>query len=344
MRALTVTDGSGVALEEIAEPRSTGDDLLVQSVAVGICGTDRRIVARALSSRLGHRSLVLGHESLGRVLEAPGWSGFSRGDLVVGTVRRPLENPCRFCARGEPDLCEDGRYSERGISSDGFASERYALEPQYAVAVDPALGLAGVLLEPASVVAKAWEQLDRVARASWGTALVLGAGPIGLLAALFASQRGYEVHVVDQIRNGPKRECAQSIGAVYHTSTSSLEGRFDVVVECSGALTSEAVRRSAPAGASCLLSGDEDRSMPALSARELVHELISHSRTVIGIVNSGRRHFEAAHEALRAADSSWLESLLRPRVPLETWQRALGFTPDHVKAVVQFSEISRPSA
>ncbi|WP_229830494.1 alcohol dehydrogenase catalytic domain-containing protein [Streptomyces mutabilis] len=103
-----------------------------------------------------HDRLVLGHESLGRVVEAPHDSGFGPGDLVVGVVRRPDPEPCGACAHGEFDMCRNGRYRERGIKGlDGYGAELWCLETGYAVRIDADLGLAGVLMEPTSVVAKA---------------------------------------------------------------------------------------------------------------------------------------------------------------------------------------------
>ena len=106
---------------------------------------------------------MIGHESLGRVLEAPTGSGFTVGDLAVGFVRRPDPVPCPSCAIGEWDMCHNGRYTERGINGrHGYGSERYRIHPRFAVRVDPALGDLGVLVEPASVVAKAWDHIERI--------------------------------------------------------------------------------------------------------------------------------------------------------------------------------------
>jgi len=82
--------------------------------------------------------------------------------------------------------------------------------------IDRSLGLLGVLLEPTTVVAKAWEQIVAVGqRAFWEprTVLVTGAGPIGLLAVLLGAQRGLDIHVLDRVDSGPKPELARSLGA-----------------------------------------------------------------------------------------------------------------------------------
>ena len=184
--------------------------MLVDGVALGICGTDAEIVRGDYGEAPpGRRSgLILGHESLGRVAEAPEGSGFAPGDLVVGIVRRPDPEPCPSCAAGEWDFCRNGGYTERGIKAlHGFGSERWRIEPEFAVKLDPALGMLGVLMEPTTVVAKAWEQIDRIAQRATiapQRVLVTGAGPIGLLAALLGAQRGLEVHVLDRATDGPE--------------------------------------------------------------------------------------------------------------------------------------------
>jgi glucose 1-dehydrogenase len=342
MRALRVhpTDhGGALVLDDVPEPAPEDGELLVEAVALGVCGTDRHIVARGpRSGPDGRAGLILGHESLGRVLEAPAASPVTPGDLVVGIVRRPDPVPCASCAAGEFDLCENGRFTERGIlGRDGFGSERFRLEPEYAVRVDSDLGLAGVLLEPASVVAKAWEQLDHAVRRPRRRALVLGAGPIGLLAAFLGVLRDLDVHVVDRVAHGPKPRQVRALGATYHSSTGPLRGTFDAVVECSGALVAEAIEHTAPGGAACLVGVGDVRSAAAMNLAELARLLISRNRTVMGTVNSNRRHFEAAHTALRRGDRAWLHALLTDCVPLENWRTAFATGPDRIKAVIDFT-------
>ena len=106
---------------------------------------------------------MLGHESLGRVLEADPSGRLKKGDLVVGIVRRPDPVPCPNCAVGEWDMCSNGQYTERGIKQiDGYMSEHWRIEPDYAIKVDNSLGLLGVLLEPTTIVTKAWETVMAV--------------------------------------------------------------------------------------------------------------------------------------------------------------------------------------
>jgi threonine dehydrogenase-like Zn-dependent dehydrogenase len=343
MRALSVhrnEHGGTLVLDDVPEPPPEDGELLVEALALGVCGTDRHIVETGPRQTPADRAgLILGHESLGRVLAAPPGSRVAAGDLVVGIVRRPDPDPCPSCAAGQFDLCENGRFTERGIlGRDGFGSERFRLEPDYAVRVDPALGLAGVLLEPTSVVAKAWELLDHHAgRRPRRRALILGAGPIGLLAAVLAVQRDLDVHVVDRVARGPKPRQVRALGATYHSSPESVRGTFDAVVECSGALVAEAVERTAPGGAACLVGAGDVRSAGEMNLADLARRLISGNRTLLGTVNSNRRHFEAAHAALGRADRAWLDGLLTDLVPLEEWPAAFDPDPERIKAVIHFT-------
>src|SRR5512139_1768268 len=185
MKAITVEPKKpgSARYQDAPEPDERDGSVLVEAVAVGVCGTDAEIVEGKYGwAPPGRERLVLGHESLGRVVDPGPASGLAAGDLVVGIVRRPDPVPCPSCAVGEWDMCRNGRYTERGIKErDGFMSERWRIEPEYAIRVDRDLGLLGVLLEPTTVVAKAWEQVQAVGRrAYWEprTALVTGAGPI----------------------------------------------------------------------------------------------------------------------------------------------------------------------
>src|SRR5689334_6269551 len=139
MRALRVIPGKAdsAVLDQVDEPPTSDGSVLVTTVAVGICGTDFEIVEGLYGwAPAGRDKLVIGHEAVGRVVEAPAGSGFSSGDIVVPIVRRPDPEPCRFCAAGEWDMCANGRYTERGIKElDGYASERFRIGPEFLVPV-----------------------------------------------------------------------------------------------------------------------------------------------------------------------------------------------------------------
>src|SRR6202795_5337321 len=199
MRALTVAPGiaNSARVKNVREPPVSDGSVLVRTLALGVCGTDREIVSGSYGwAPPGQKRLVIGHESLARVTEAPADSGFRPGDLIEGIVRRPDPVPCPACAMGEWDMCRNGRYTERGIKErHGYGVERFRIEPEFAVKIDPTLGLLGVLLEPASILAKAWDHIERIVRRAqvWTpkTLLVTGAGPVGLLAGLRGGKWGF---------------------------------------------------------------------------------------------------------------------------------------------------------
>jgi threonine dehydrogenase-like Zn-dependent dehydrogenase len=345
MQALTVqpmTAGSA-RLDDVPEPPVSDGPVLVETLAVGVCGTDMEIVSGAYGwAPPGRDRLVLGHESLGRVLEAPAGAPVAAGDLVVGIVRRPDPVPCENCAVGEWDFCRNGQYTERGIKAhDGYCSERYRIHPDFVVKVDPSLGALGVLLEPTSVVAKAWEQIDRIGgRAHWDPrhVVVTGAGPIGLLAALIGVQRGLEVHVFDQVTSGVKPDLVRALGASYHTG--KIEDACpnpDVVLECTGvgSLVFDAMEHLGPGGVACLTGVSGGKHALRVDASMLNRSMVLENQAVVGSVNANRRHYEAAAAALTAADHSWLQGLVTRRVPLEHWSEALERKPDDVKVVIE---------
>jgi threonine dehydrogenase-like Zn-dependent dehydrogenase len=350
MRALTVLPHhkNSLAISEVSEPMAEAGELLVDGVAIGVCGTDKEIVAGEygwLPPGLDH--LVIGHESLGRVREAPQDSGFSAGDLVVGVVRRPDRVPCGACANGEFDMCRNGRYTERGIKElPGYGSEHWTVEPDFAVRLDPRLAEVGMLLEPTSVVAKAWQQIESVGRRAWfepRTALITGAGPIGLLAAMLGVQRGLETHVLDRMTSGPKPQLVRDLGATYHSDTiddlmKSL--RPDVVVEATGvgSLVFSAMSGTAPFGIVCLTGVSPTGHRLQVEASALNQQIVLENDVVVGSVNANLEHYRLAADALAAADLGWLTRLVSRRVPLERFAEAFVSQDDDVKVVITLGE------
>ena len=242
MKAITVEPKKpgSARYEEFPEPDVSEGSVLVEAIAVGVCGTDVEIVEGKYGwAPPGKTRLVLGHESLGRVIDPGPRGSLKAGDLVVGIVRRPDPVPCPNCAVGEWDMCTNGQYTERGIKEiHGFMSQRWRSEPEYLIKIDPSLGILGVLLEPMTVITKALEQVAMAGqRAFWEprTALVTGAGPIGLLAALRLKANNLEVHVLDRAETGLKADLVRALGGTYHSGrVTDLDFEPDVIVECTG--------------------------------------------------------------------------------------------------------------
>jgi threonine dehydrogenase-like Zn-dependent dehydrogenase len=346
MRAITIEPGvpASVRLDEVPEPPLSDGDVLVRTIAMGVCGTDLELIRGEFGDAPpGSDRLILGHESLGEVVDAPSDSSFIAGQPVVGIVRRPDPVPCPSCASGEWDMCQNGLYTEHGIKAlHGFGAEYFRLPPRFAVPVDPALGMAAVLLEPASIVAKAWEHIDRfTARTIWRPhqVLVTGAGPIGLLAALLGVQRGYEVHVLDRVTMGPKPGLVQALGATYHSSgVHEARDAAAIVVECTGsaALIHDVLEVVGPSGILCLTGVSSGGRMLPIDLQAFNRELVLENNVVFGTVNANRRHYDAAARALGDADPQWLNQVITRRVPLDRWSEALERRPDDVKPIITF--------
>jgi glucose 1-dehydrogenase len=347
MRAITVLPGIACSarLEEVPEPAQSDGAVLVRTLALGVCGTDREILNGSYGfAPPGQQRLVLGHESLGVVETAPDRCGLAPGDLVVGVVRRPDPEPCVACAVGEWDMCRNGRYTERGIKErHGYGAERFRIEPEFAIKIDPELGVLGVLLEPASILAKAWDHIERIghrARA-WQPKILLitGAGPIGLLAALMGMQRGLEVHVLDHNKGGPKEAIVRDLGGTYHSEPSALERLApDILIECTGApaVVRACLEATAAAGIVCLTGVTEPAKMFEFDIGGFNRTAVLDNNVVFGIVNANRRHYEMAADALARAHRAWLGRLITRSAPLERWSEALEHRKGDIKVIIDF--------
>ena len=346
MRAVTVLPlhQDSVDLTDMPEPPEADGPVLVETLAIGVCGTDIEIISGDYGwAPPGEERLTIGHESLGRVAEAPAGSGLEVGDHVVGIVRRPDPVPCSHCAVGEWDMCRNGRYTERGIKErHGYASERYRIHPEHVVRLDPSLGDTGVLLEPTTVVAKAWDHIRRIGhRTHWEpeTVLITGAGPIGLLAALLSVQQGFDTHVLDRVTDGLKPQLVAELGATYHHGDLANVGiAADVVVECTGVaqLVLEAMCHNSPNGIVCLTGVSSRGRLFDVDTGELNRSMVLQNDVVFGTVNANRSHYEMGAQALAKADPAWLAKLITRRVPLDHWHEAYSRQPGDVKTVLAF--------
>jgi threonine dehydrogenase-like Zn-dependent dehydrogenase len=346
MRALTVRPGTrdSLAITDMPEPPLSDGPVLVDAISVGLCGTDNEIVnAEYGEAPPGSDLLVVGHENLGRVAD-PGGTALAEGDLVVAFVRRPDPEPCPACAIGEWDMCRNGQYTEHGIKGlHGFARDRWRAQADALITVDPVLGGLGVLIEPTTVVAKAWEQIERIGqRAYFGPKVVAvtGAGPIGQLAALLAVQRGLEVHVFDVVTDGLKPALVSDLGAEYHSTSLPTSGVMpDIVVECTGvsSVVVDVLTHNAINGIVCLTGvSSSGRDLP-IDVGNLNRVAVLENDVVFGTVNANRRHYEAAIKALVSADPAWLSRLITRTLPLADFADGFAKRPDDVKVVLSLA-------
>jgi threonine dehydrogenase-like Zn-dependent dehydrogenase len=348
LRAITVLPSTpnSVELRDMPEPARREGAILVDAIALGVCGTDREIIAGDYGEAPpGEARLILGHESLGRVREAPPECELKPGDHIVGIVRERDPVPCPACARGNWDMCRNGQYVEHGIKAlHGFGAERWRIDPDYAVKVDPSLGLDAVLMEPTSVVAKAWDQVQRLwllAEAPPQRVLITGAGPIGLLAALLGQQRGLDVHVYDHNRSGPKPEITAALGATYHCeSVEALEKlQPDVIIECTGvpSVIATLLPQVAPDALICL-TGVGASHRRDFDIGLFNRNIVLNNGVVFGTVNANLRHYRMAADALARADRAWLSRLITRRVPLARFAEAFDGRKGDIKVVIEFAE------
>jgi glucose 1-dehydrogenase len=349
MKAITVEPKKpeSARYEEFPEPAGHEGSILVEAIAVGVCGTDVEIVEGKYGwAPQGATRLVLGHESLGRVIDPGLSSSFNKGDLVVGIVRRPDPIPCPNCAVGEWDMCRNGQYTERGIKQiHGFMSERWRIEPEYAIKVDPSLGLLGVLLEPTTVITKALEQVEIIGRRSYWeprTVVVTGAGPIGLLAAMTAKLHGMDVHVLDRIESGTKPDLVRALGATYHTgSVKKLGIKPDAIIECTGVgqVIADSIQAIGSGGTVCLTGVGHGGVVTADATADIAASAVLNNNLIVGSVNANKRHWYRAGNILSRADRTWLRRLITRCEKPENFKQALERKPDDIKVVIQFSGV-----
>jgi glucose 1-dehydrogenase len=347
MKAITIVPGkaNSQSLRDVPEPPPSEGSILVRALELGICGTDFELISAEYGfAAPGYEFLILGHESLGRVEEAPADSGFKKDDLVVGIVRRPDPVPCIACAVGEWDMCRNGKYTERGIKErNGFGSERWRIEPDFTVKLDDSLRDVGVLMEPTTILAKAWDHIEKIGeRAEWKprTLLVTGAGPIGLLAALMGKQRNLEVHVLDKVQEGLKPELVRSLGAAYHTGPVNKTGVTpDILIECTGvaSLIAESMEHLANDGILCLTGVSSKDQNETLDLGTINRNMVLENSVIFGSVNANRRHYELAQQALSKADRGWISRLISRHVHVTKFEDALRRQPDDIKVVIDFA-------
>jgi len=317
-------------IEEVPAVEAREGEVLVRTLEVGVCGTDREISEGLFGvAPEDEQLLVLGHEVLA-VVERDGY-GFARGQLVTATVRRSCGH-CIACAEESPDSCLTGDYSERGITRlHGYARELVAEDPEQLVGIPNSLGRLGVLAEPTSICERALRHARMIGgRQPWQLerALVLGAGAIGLLMTYLLRLADLEVWTASL---EPESELVEQSGARY-VSTSDTElselGSFDLVIEAAGngqlmAETLGLLRRS---GVACLLGIDPREQIVEIDGPVLGVDTILENHVLFGSVNARREDLLAAVDDLERARERWPEALERfvaLRVPLDRFQEAL---------------------
>lgn len=312
MRAVGLDYERRRLLEFDADPprMERGDQVLLRVHEVGVCGTDRSLACFDIGyPPEGESRLILGHEAVCEVLETgPSVTSVRKGDIVVPAVRRACQPPCPSCARGRRDMCVSGAYRERGIFGlHGYFSE-YAVDAAADLTRVPSdLASYAVVIEPLSVVEKAVETALRYHEPSPETALVLGAGTIGILCSLVLQARGLSVRVHSLEPPEHPRACLVASAGIPYVPRLTDE-KADIVIEATGSPNAalEALKRLAPLGVCCILGSPFD-------AQGLVpfHNLFSQNQTIFGSVNASPQSFVLAVEDLKRFDRNVLSGMIR---------------------------------
>jgi threonine dehydrogenase-like Zn-dependent dehydrogenase len=340
--------------------------VLLRVLEVGICGTDREIAAFQFGTPpRAAEHLVIGHEASAEVIAVG--SGVTRvrpGDVVVPMVRRPCPDAaCRPCRDDRPDFCRTGSFLEHGIrGAHGFLTERLVEDERYLVPVPPALREVAVLVEPLTIAEKAILQLQTVqSRLPWTCgharelgpghchrALVLGAGPVGLLGAMALAVRGFDTCVLSlEAEDDPKAHLARAIGARYLRAAdhplAGLAGELgpiDVLYEAAGASRPALAALAALApNAIAILTGVPHGQPAAFDPDPFVRGLVLGNQVLLGTVNAGPDAFAAAVADLGEFDRRWpgpLRALVTGRFPIDAYRELLLGPPRGIKNLVSF--------
>ncbi|HLJ13182.1 MAG TPA: glucose 1-dehydrogenase [Bryobacteraceae bacterium] len=341
------------------EPTLTSpSQLKIRMLDVGICGTDKEIVAFEYGTPPERSEyLIIGHESLGQVMEVgEKVTRVRKGDLAVLTVRRPCSHPeCIACRAGRQDFCYTGDFTERGIKQvHGYMTEQVVEEERYVNTVPDELRDVGVLVEPLTIAEKAMTQLWEVQkRLPWVAsgdahhAVVLGAGPVGLLGAMKLVLEGFDTTVYSKTRAGDHvAGLVTSIGAKFvHAETASvsdlatLVGNIDVVYEAVGAssLAFEVIQHLGTNGV-FIFTGVPGRKAPiAVDTDLLMRDAVLKNQMIFGTVNAPPESFAAAIRDLGEFHARWpnaVKSIITHRVPIERVGEPLSGKLGGIKNVV----------
>ena len=327
-------------------------EAVVKMLEVGIDGTDMEINKGGYGeSPTGYDFLVLGHEALGEI-ENPGATDFNKAELVVPLVRRP--DGCINCRSWQSDMCIEGNYRECGIKgAHGFLREYLAETAEFLVAVPGDLRRVAVLTEPMSIVTKGIDQATEFHRHKANpvqVALVLGAGPLGLLATAFLRLQGFSTHTTDIVpESSLKARLVEAIGAVYLDGrdypVSEIPGQIgnlDLVVEATGnsTIAFQAMTALGINGVLCLMGVSTGEKPLEICADCLNMEMVLGNKVVFGTVSSNRRHFECAIQSLGEIEHKWpgwLAKLITRRLPLADLKSTLVPSPNNIKTVIEIS-------
>lgn len=368
MKAVGVIPGRReVALFQHKAPAiAAPTEVKVRTIEVGICGTDREICTFAYGTPPAESEyLVLGHEALGEVVEAGSEvNRFKVGDLVVPTVRRPCPHPtCPSCRDGRQDFCFTGDFTERGIKMvHGYMTEYFVEDQAHLNLVPQELRDVAVLVEPLTVAEKGLTQVWQVQRRlNWDvdalnpagpgagkTAVVLGAGPVGILGAMTLLANGFKTFVYSRSPEpNPKATLVNSIGAKYISRETTppeefarIVGNIDLVYEAVGQakISFEVLKILGLNGVFVFTGIPPVKPAIPIEADTLMRQIVLMNQAIVGTVNADRPAFEAAIRDLATFKQRWpdaLQSVITGRFPMESYRELLLGKATGIKNVIR---------
>jgi threonine dehydrogenase-like Zn-dependent dehydrogenase len=366
LKAIAIVPGtSGSHLVERPEPSVTApDEIKIRIIRVGICGTDREEVSGGRAQAPdGQNELVIGHEMFGQVVSVgASVTRVKTGDYAVFTVRRGCGD-CPSCLMNRADMCQTGKYRERGIRGlDGYQTEYAVDKEQYIVRVPAELEPVGVLMEPLSVVEKAIDEAlgvqtvrcpDAATTPDWlhgRRCLVAGLGPVGLLAAMVLRLRGGDVYGLDVVdANTVRPKWLGGIGGRYidgrEVPADQVEkkiGSMDFILDASGIAALEfnlldALALNGIYALTGIPGGDRPLRIPGA---ELIRQLVLQNQVMLGSVNAARGHFQMAADDLAQSHLRWggqIAALITHRYSMDQFAGLMDHhQSDAIKEVIEW--------
>lgn len=366
MKALALVPGTtDLQLIDRPEPQvTTPTQVKIKMMQVGICGTDREEAAGGRADApTGQKELIIGHEMFGQIVAVgTGVKSVKVGDYGVFMVRRPC-GKCVPCNSRRSDMCLTGDYTERGIKmADGFQQEFVIDDEQFLIKVPKTIKDFGVLTEPMSVGEKAIDEAVRIQAArmpgvnykTWlqgKKALVVGLGPIGLLAAIILRLRGATVFGMDiQDEATARPTLLKALGGTYidgrQTQASAIDdkfGAFDFIIEATGVaqLEVDLIGALGIDGAYVLTGIPSGHRPVTMDAAGLMQQLVLKNQIMVGSVNASYDHYSmAVADIVKAAKvyPEVINKIITDRHPYTDFQAVLAHhSPDEIKSVLEWA-------
>jgi 2-desacetyl-2-hydroxyethyl bacteriochlorophyllide A dehydrogenase len=296
MRALRCDEPGKLSIIQQDLPKPSSGEILVRIRRVGICGTDYHIYHG--NQPYLEYPRVIGHELAGEIAEAPIGSPLTVGDIVC--IEPYLYcSTCRACQQGKTNCCQN--LQVLGVHRDGGACE-YLVVPERNVVPAPGLGLdEAAMVEFLAIGAHG---VQRSGMGPTSRVAVVGAGPIGIAAAIFAKTRGAEVSVLD-MNTQRLAFCQDEIGVDHAFEVSSdIDERlkaatagdfFDIVLDATGS------PKAMMKGFSYVAHGGTYVLLSIVRADITFNDPEFHKRetSLLGSRNATRHDFEMVLDAMR---------------------------------------------